>query len=145
MTVAIPISDTTRRLDLATRYAIHGGAWFVMLFSLYGVAALLLLFFVARFKEIFHDFRLTLSVGTQFVMSFQTWFAEGYGWLVILAMVIIFPAPLALITTFIEPDQRRRRILASLLLLAALLGLALNIAAGLTVYMAHVRAMYLIR
>lgn len=55
-----------------------------------GIVSMIMVFVIPKFKQIFQDFGLKLPGVTQLLLDISEWFAEDYGWAVVLFSPIIF-------------------------------------------------------
>jgi type IV pilus assembly protein PilC len=55
-----------------------------------GIVAMIMIFVIPKFKQIFLDFHLKLPGVTQLLLDISTFFAEQYGWAYLLASPIVF-------------------------------------------------------
>jgi len=54
-----------------------------------GIVAMIMIFVIPKFKQIFKDFRLKLPAVTELLLSISTFFAEQYGWLYLILSPIV--------------------------------------------------------
>ena len=129
----------TRPNGFVGRLAVHYATFLAVLFALHMVVSGLLLFVVPRFKEIFKDFRVALPPITEWVFSIASFFDDYWGWAMALALVFLLPFPLALLTTYVEPASRRRKLLATLVTALIFVCLALVLIGAVSLYLPQVK------
>lgn len=55
-----------------------------------GIVSMIMVFVIPKFKQIFEDFGLKLPGVTQLLLDISEWFAEDYGWAVVLFSPVVF-------------------------------------------------------
>jgi type IV pilus assembly protein PilC len=86
-----------------------------------GIVAVIMIFVIPKFKQIFHDFHLKLPGVTELLLSISTFFAEQYGWL----YLILSPIVIVLFLKLVRMSETGRYVVDLIKLKIPILGMIL--------------------
>jgi hypothetical protein len=121
------------------RFLKHLGAFAGLFLAIYVAMFLLLAIVTPQFRQIFSDFKTTLPSLTGHLMEVSDFYANEWGWLIAAVLVMLATPGVALLTSLLEPESRRRRWAKILALVFILLTLLVSAVSLLALAMPYIR------